>query len=78
MSIADLKKEIIERVSKVDDEALLAEVMNWITVREDERGVYKLSDAQAKSVAEGLAEYKKGDTVSSADLNREIDKWLEQ
>jgi hypothetical protein len=77
MTTKDLRERVIDKVSKVEDEALLNDIMNLIDDKADDR-IYRLSDDHAAAIDTAINEIEKGDYLSNEQANKLIDEWLNQ
>ena len=75
MSTIELKHNIIEKLSLIDDDSFLKAIKTIIDTKVNE-GVYKLSDFQKKRVNSGREHLKKGQSISNDVLQKEVDQWL--
>lgn len=81
MSLTELKSKITEKINHIDDEERLKEIDEMIDdeiLGLDENGVYHLSEEQIEVVEESLEQYKKGETISNEDADKEIQEWLKK
>lgn len=73
MNTAELKIDLINKITKLKEIHLIEEIQNLIDF-ELEKGVYKLSESQNKRIFEA-----KTDTViSEKKANSEIEEWLKE
>lgn len=77
MTTKDLREKVIDKVSKLEDEALLNDIMNLIDDKADDR-IYRLSDDHAAAIDTAINEIEKGDYLSNEQANKLIDEWLNQ
>ncbi len=75
MSTVELRHLITEYLTHIDDPSFLNAIKTIIESKFNE-GNYKLSDFQKKRIEEGRKQLMKGQTISNASLNQEIDRWL--
>jgi hypothetical protein len=75
MSTIELRHNIIEKLSLIDDDSFLKAIKTIIDSKVNE-GVYKLSDFQKKRVNSGREQLKKGQSISNDVLQKEVDQWL--
>lgn len=78
MSIAELQKKLIEKISKTSDAALLEDIYNFMRKDEEVTSFYKLSEDQLFIVEESRVQIKNGEGISDDDINNDIAKWLEK
>jgi len=75
MSTIELRHNIIESLSLINDDSFLKAIKTIIDTKINER-TYKLSEFQKKRVKSGREQLKKGQTISNNVLQKEIDQWL--
>ena len=75
MSTADLKIELINRITNLKDDSLFEQIQRMLDF-EVEEGIYKLSEEQTQRIMEAREEYSAGKILSEKKANSEIEKWL--
>jgi len=75
MSTIELRHNIIEKLSLIDDDSFLKAIKTIVESKVNE-GIYKLSDFQKKRVDSGREQLRKGQSISDDVLQKEIDQWL--
>jgi predicted transcriptional regulator len=75
MSTIELRHLITEYLSHIDDVSFLNAIKTMIESKVSD-GVYKLSDFQKKRIESGNEQIHKGETISNAVVQKEIDQWL--
>jgi hypothetical protein len=75
MSIAELQKKLIEKISNTNDAALLEDIYSFIGINE-EVGIYQLSHNQLAIVEQAQQQIKDGQYFTNEEVNKEIDEWL--
>ena len=78
MTVFELKKRLITRINRTDNNGLLEEMFRLIENEEADFTVYELSRQQKSAIEEAQEQYKKGETLSNEQANSEIDEWLGQ
>ena len=78
MSVDELQKKLIEKISSTTDAALPEELYNFIATDEAVGTYYKLSDKQLSMVEESRIQIREGKSITDDNLNKEIDQWLEK
>jgi hypothetical protein len=76
MSVAELQKKLIDKISKTNDASLLEDIYNFIGADEEVAGFYKLTDAQLSVVEESQQQIENGNCFTDDGINKEIDEWL--
>jgi hypothetical protein len=61
MSTIELRKRLIDKIQKIDNEILLQEAYRLLELEMEDIEIYKLSDDQKKAVNEGRQQIKGGD-----------------
>jgi predicted transcriptional regulator len=78
MSTIELRKRLIEKIQKTDNENLLEEAYRLLELETQDIEVYKLTDDQRKAVDEGRQQIKNGQFMTDDQANKEIDEWLKK
>lgn len=76
MSVIELKLQIINRLSTIDDEQVLEEILKLVNFESDLDAVYQLTDAEKKAIDAGLKDVKEGKVYSSEEADMMMNKWL--
>lgn len=72
MSTAELKLEIINRITHLQNENVLEDVLHILAPQEE---IYILSEAQKKAVREAQEQVAHGQVFSHEEVFKEIRKW---
>ena len=76
MVISELKKRLIDKIRKTDNEDLLQEILRLLEPGREEDVLYELSDGQRNAINEGREQIERGQFLTDAQANREIEEWL--
>ena len=76
MSSAELKKRLIDKIQKTDNENLLEEAFRLLQLESEDIEVYKLSEDQKNVVNEARQQIKNGQFLTDDEANKEINEWL--
>ena len=76
MSVAELQKKLIEKISGTTDPSLLEDIYNFIEIDEEVGTFYHLSDSQLSKIKNAQQEIKKGNFFTNEEVDKEIDEWL--
>ena len=76
MSTIELRKRLIDKIQKTDNENLLEEAYRLLELETENIDVYKLTDDQRKAVNEGKQQIKDGKFLTDEQANKEIEGWL--
>ena len=76
MSVAELQKKLIEKISKTNDVVLLEDIFNFIGADEDTTAFYNLSESQLAAVELSQKQIAGGNYFTNQQVNNEIDQWL--
>jgi len=76
MSTIELRKKLIDKIQKTDNEPLLEEAYRLLALETEGLDVYKLNEEQKNSVAEAREQIKRGQFLTNDQANNEIDEWL--
>jgi len=78
MSVIELRKKIMERVSSIENEEILKEIYDIIGAEADLEPIYKLTDEEKNAIEIGLKDLRDGRVVSSTKANELIQAWLKK
>jgi len=76
MTTAELKKRLIRRIDRIEDDFILEEILRLVEGEKDNKEIYHLSEEQLKAVEEAEEEYRNGDFISGEEADRIIKEWL--
>ena len=76
MSTIELKKRLIDKIQKTENEGLLEEAYRLLELETSDIEIYKLSDNQKLIVEESRQQIKNGQFLTDKQANNEIDEWL--
>ena len=76
MSTVELRKRLIEKIQKTENENLLLEAYRLLELENEDLEVYKLSDEQINVVNEARQQIKNGQYLTDDQANKDIDEWL--
>ncbi|MEX2230579.1 MAG: hypothetical protein WD824_00355 [Cyclobacteriaceae bacterium] len=76
MSSAELKKRLIDKIQKTDNENLLEEAFRLLQLESEDIEIYKLSDEQKSAVNEAREQIKRGEFLTDDEANKDVDEWL--
>ncbi len=76
MSTIELRKRLIDKIQKSDDENLLEEAYRLLELETEDIEVYRLTDDQRKAINEARQQIKNGQFLTDEQANKEIDEWL--
>ena len=76
MSVAELQKKLIEKISKTNDVVLLEDIFNFMGADEDTTAFYNLSESQLAAVDLSQKQIAAGNYFTNQEVNNEIDEWL--
>ncbi len=75
MSTIELRKKIINQLSRIEDVSFLRAIKTLVDSKAHEE-IYKLSEFQKERIREGREQLKSGKTISNEALQKEIVQWL--
>jgi hypothetical protein len=75
MSIAELKLDLINKISQVRENYIIEELRSLIDFELSE-STYATNDVQKLRIEESRLEYKNGNILSELSANSEIEEWL--
>ena len=76
MSTPDLKKRLIDKIQKTENQAILEEVYRLLEIETEDLEIYKLNDEQKLVVQEAKEQIKNGKFLPDEEVNKNIDEWL--
>jgi hypothetical protein len=77
MSTVELRKRLIEKIQKTQDERILEEAFRLLELEATEDiEIYKLNDDQKKAIGEARQQIKNRQFFTDEQANKEIDEWL--
>lgn len=78
MSAAELRKRLIDKIQKTENQTLLEEVYRLLQLESEDLEVYPLNEQQQSLVKESREQIKSGKYLSNDQANDEIDEWLKK
>ena len=78
MSATELKSKIMERISAIEDEAVLREIFELISLEGKVDTVYRLTEAEKKAIEIGLKDIANGEVYSSQVADQMLKEWLKK
>ena len=76
MSTIELRKRLIDKIQKTDNDDLLAEAYRLLELETEDIEIYKLNNDQRKAITEARQQIKSGQFLTDEQSNKEIDEWL--
>jgi hypothetical protein len=76
MSTTELRKRLIDKIQKTDNENILKEAYRLLELETEDIEIYKLSDDQKKAISEARKQIEKGQFLTNDQADKEIDEWL--
>lgn len=76
MTVTELKKRLIGKISQIENNELLEEMYRLIANEETDITIYELSEEQKKAVEEGQLQYKNGEYLTEEQAGKDIEEWL--
>jgi hypothetical protein len=75
MKVTDIKRRLINKINKSNDDQLLVDLDSLL--KDDSRKeVYILSKAQLEAITEAREEIARGEFLTDAEARRRTEKWL--
>ena len=78
MSAAELKLQIINKISSIEDHMILEEIYKLVVLESEMDSIYRLTDAEKAAVEAGLKDVKEGRVYSSEAAENMIKEWLKK
>jgi hypothetical protein len=76
MSTIELKKKLIDKIQKTENDGLLQEAYRLLDLETKNIEIYELSEFQRNSVDEARLQIANGQFLTDEQANKEIDEWL--
>ncbi len=76
MSTIELRKRLISKIEKTENDGLLEEVHRLLNIEMQDIEEYKLSDEQKSAVVEARKQIISGHTLTDQKADNEINEWL--
>ncbi|MBK6544840.1 MAG: hypothetical protein IPG12_06175 [Saprospiraceae bacterium] len=77
MSTIELRKHLIEKIQKTDNESILHEINRLLEIEIEAESIYELNEHQLNAINEARLQYKSGQIIENEQANKEIEEWLE-
>ena len=78
MTTNQIKKLLISKIDDTNDDELLRAVYKIMDHNSTHGAIFTLTNEQKAEIDAGLQEIENGETVSDEELQKEIDKWLNE
>jgi|GEM_PF-4805859 len=78
MSAIELKLEIIKRITTIDNESILKEILQIINLEQALEKEFVLSENEIKAVQKGLEDIEAGRVYSSEVADMKLKEWLKK
>ncbi len=79
MSTLELKRLLIEKIQKIEDDNLLGEAYRLLEINAEESDeVYLLNDEQKSAIEEAREQIRNGQYLTNEESNRQIKEWLKK
>jgi len=76
MSTIELRRRLIDKIQKTENEDLLEEAYRLLELETEDIEIYKLNDDQRKAITEARQQINNGQFLTDDQSNKEIDEWL--
>ena len=76
MSVTELKLQIINKITAIEDESILEEIFKLVDIESQMDSVYRLTDEERKAINLGLKDVEVGRVYSSEAADNMIKEWL--
>lgn len=78
MSTAELRKRLIDKIKKTENQPLLEEAYRLLQLETNDLEVYHLNDEEKSIVKESREQIKSGKFLTNDQANNEADEWLKK
>lgn len=72
------KEKIIQKLEQIDDEALLAEILELLKLETAGDKIYQLTAPEEQAVQEALEDYEAGRVYTSEEAEQKLKEWLKK
>jgi predicted transcriptional regulator len=76
MTTIELKKKLIKRINRIEDELLLEEMSRLAGIGDEESDIYYFTEEESKEIEEARQAYARGEFLTEEEANKEVDEWL--
>ncbi|MBI3501860.1 MAG: hypothetical protein HY063_08705 [Bacteroidetes bacterium] len=77
MTTAQLKHQVIDKISEINDEEFLKAIKKILDSSAG-KNIYRLSAEQRKAIRKGKQQIKNGEYITNEQLEKDEDKWLSE
>ncbi|MGN6601784.1 MAG: hypothetical protein ACTHK8_04990 [Ginsengibacter sp.] len=78
MSTLEIKKRLIKKIRKIENEDLLKDVNRLIDLESSDEDVYMLNEEEEQAVSEAEEQIKSGRVLNDEDAKKDIAEWLKK
>ena len=78
MSTLELRKKVIEKIGKIENEDLLNEVNRLIDIEASDFEVYELNDEEKQAILEVENQIKNCEILTDEEAKKDIAEWLKK
>ena len=79
MSTLELKAEIIENISLIQDVAILEQIKQFLNIEKKENNdVTVFTPEQQKRIDISMRQYENGEYISDEEAEKDLNKWFEE
>lgn len=78
MSVSELKLQIINKITTIEDELILEEIFKMVDMESDMDSIYRLTVDERKAIDSGLKDIKENRVYSSEAADNMIKEWLKK
>ena len=78
MSAIELRKKLIEKIAKTENEDLLNEIYRLLEMETSDIEIYKVSSDQMDAITEARNQIKNGEFLTDEEADKEIAEWLKK
>lgn len=76
MSTIELRKRLIDKIQKIENEKIFQEAYRLLDVENYDAEIYSLNTDQKIIIDEAIQQIKTGQFITEQQANKEIDEWL--
>jgi hypothetical protein len=78
MNVAEIKSNIINEISSLDDILKLEKITKILGIGMPKKDIYVFSEEQQNRVNESIAQYESGNFMTDEEAEKDIQKWFDE
>ncbi len=78
MSTLELKAEIIENISSIDDVKILEQIKQFLQIDKNDSDIRIFTPEERRRIEISLEQYRNGQYMTHEEAEKDLDKWFEE